>query len=95
MILFNIIGLFRVLRIYIVYRKLNILRLRKEMRDKILDNYGGVFKSPMERVIEILNDVRDSLSTSEKRVIADLNYCIKMITTNKLYSTSLDFDDEN
>jgi hypothetical protein len=39
-------------------------------------------KSPLERVLEILNTLRDAVDTNETRVIEDLNYCIKIISSN-------------
>lgn len=88
-------GVFRIFRVFILVRKLNAVRLRAEMRKKVINSDGYDLRSPMEKVIEILNDIRDSLNMSETKIIGDLNYCIKMISTNKLYDTPLDFDDES
>lgn len=54
---------------------------------------GYDLRTPLDKVIEILNDLRDSVDPSERRVVADLNYCIKMISSNKLYEARLEMDE--
>ena len=39
-----------------------------------------------------MNDIRDRLDFSEERTIEDINYCIKMISSNKLYEANFDID---
>ncbi len=39
----------------------------------------------------MLNEIRDQLDPSEKKFINNLNYCIKMIQSNKLYEAELQF----
>ena len=43
---------------------------------------GYDLRSPLEKVLEILNEVRDSMEKGEERLINDINYCIKMISSN-------------
>ena len=62
-------GIFRLLRIFILIRKLNVMRVRREMRKK--QNTGLIFgiQTPVERVLEILNGMRDIIDTNEKKLI--------------------------
>ena len=47
-------------------------------------------RSPLEKVLEILNEARDMFDPTESKIIKDINYCIKMISSNKLYEAELD-----
>ena len=49
-------------------------------------------RSPLERVLEILNNLRDSIDVDESNLIKDLNYCIKSIGNNTLYEANLDYE---
>mmetsp|Transcript_7290 Transcript_7290/g.6445 ORF Transcript_7290/g.6445 Transcript_7290/m.6445 type:complete len:106 (-) Transcript_7290:298-615(-) len=49
-------------------------------------------RSPLERVLEILNEIRDRLDYGEDKTIEDVNYCVKMISSNKLYEANFDVD---
>jgi hypothetical protein len=83
-------GIFRILRIFILFRKLNTLRVKRDIKKK--QRVSGVIdlRSPLERVLEIMNNLRDQLDSGEDRAIEDLNYCIKMISSNKLYEANID-----
>ena len=78
-------GVFRLLRVFILVRKLNAVRLRREIMIKSTTSLGYDLRSPLEKVLEILNGLRDGLDNNEKKLVADINYCIKMISSNKLY----------
>ena len=71
--------------------------MRRDVRiKKFTSNLGYDIRSPVEKVIEIIADVRDSLDPGENaRIIADLNYCLKMISSNKLYEAELEMDDND
>lgn len=57
-------GIFRLLRVFILIRKLNAVRVRREHRKRFALNIGGYdIRSPLEKVLEILTDIRDSLDT--------------------------------
>lgn len=43
---------------------------------------GYDMKSPLEQVIEILTRLRDFIDVSEKSMIGDINYCLKVISSN-------------
>lgn len=45
--------------------------------------------SPAETVNEILCDIRDMVEHDD-RLLEDLNYCIKMVSSGKLYEANLD-----
>lgn len=49
-------------------------------------------RSPLERVLEILNDLRDRLDSGEDKTVEELNYCVKMISSNKLYEANIDME---
>jgi amino acid permease len=57
--LLNIRGLFRLFRVFILIRKLNAVRIRREMRKKVTITNDYDFRSPFEKVLEILNEIRD------------------------------------
>jgi hypothetical protein len=46
----------------------------------------------LERVLEILNEFRDRLDSGSDRSIEELNYCIKMISSNKLYEANIEME---
>ena len=90
---FRIRGLFRLLRIGILLRKFDAIRKKSKARrnNAIRDIYHVA--APAEIVTEILNEIRDMVHNDE-RLIEDLNYCIKMISSGKLYETSIFDGDE-
>jgi hypothetical protein len=80
--LFKIRGVFRLVRILILIRKLNTLRIKRDHAKRNTTFKGMDLRSPLERVLEILNNLRDKIDTNEAKIIQQLNYCIKTITTN-------------
>ena len=50
-------------------------------------------KSPVEKVLEILNNLRELIDPDEKKVVSDINYCIKMISSNQLYEANYNLED--
>lgn len=88
-------GIFRLLRIFLLVRKLNSLRVKRDIQKRKLTSNGYDLRSPLERVLEILNDLRDSVDTDETKIIQDLNYCINMISSNQLYEAKLEFDPDS
>jgi cAMP-specific phosphodiesterase 4 len=52
-------GIFRLLRVFILVRKLNAVRIRRETRLKNTTSLGYDMRSPVEKVLEILNNIRD------------------------------------
>jgi hypothetical protein len=86
-------GVFRLLRVFILLRKFSNLKERRDMtRRRMLLNSGYDLRSPLERVLEILNSLRDSIDVDEGKLINDLNYCIKVISSNSLYEAKLDME---
>jgi hypothetical protein len=43
---------------------------------------GYDMRSPLEQVIEILARIRDLLDQHERSLIVDINYCLKVISSN-------------
>ncbi len=62
------------------------------MQRKKLTSVGIDLKSPLEKVLEIMNNLRDKIDTQEDQMIKELNYCIKIISSNKLYEAELEFE---
>lgn len=83
-------GIFRLLRVFLLIRKLNTLRVKRELQKKNMTPLGYDLSTPLEKVLEILNSVRDNMDSSEGKFIQDLNYVIKIIQSNKLYEVDLD-----
>ncbi len=85
-------GIFRLLRIFLLMRKLNTLRVKKDMSKRQLTNNGYDIRSPLERVLEILNNMRDQVDIDEIKIIRDLNYCVNIISSNKLYDVEVNYE---
>ncbi len=82
-------GIFRLLRIFLLLRKLNQLKEKRDLQRKRMTSAFQI-KSTVEKVVEILTDLRDNLDTEEVKTMSDLNFCIKMISQNRLYDADLD-----
>jgi hypothetical protein len=72
-------GIFRLLRIFILVRKLNTLKIRRDLIKKKITSLGYDLTSPLEKVIELLNVLRDQLDEAEEKAHESLNYIIKTI----------------
>lgn len=72
-------GLFRLLRIFIVARKLYAVRIRREddIKRVIIEEYD--LRPPLEKIIEIMSEFKQRLHPSENRLTANVDYCIKMV----------------
>jgi len=70
-------GVFRLLRIFILVRKLNAVRIRREIIRKREISQSLDLRAPLEIVLDMLCDLRDRIDSSERKVIANLNYCIQ------------------
>lgn len=92
---FKLRGLFRLLRIFLLFRKLNAMRILRDLDHRrklavVVPSQGGYgLKSPLERVLEILTKLRDQVDLSERTVISELAYCIRVISSNQLYEAEL------
>ena len=86
-------GLFRLLRVFILFRKINSIRMRAELMQKRHVSEGFDIRAPIEIVLEYLSEIKTLMDPRERRIIGNLNYCIKMISMDKLYETELvDFE---
>jgi len=72
-------GIFRMMRIFLLIRKLNTLRVKREMVKRGLTNMGFDLRSPLEKVIDILHEIRDKLHEDESKIKKDIAYCVKII----------------
>lgn len=68
-------------------RKMN--EEEKKIAKKSIDNSF----IPMDRILLMLNDLKDSLDPLEVNIIKDINYCIFIIVNNRMYSPEYDFED--
>jgi hypothetical protein len=62
-------AVFRLLRIFILIRKLNSLKNRRDMQKRRIILSGYDLRSPLERVLEILNHIRDQVDVDQTKVI--------------------------
>ena len=49
---------------------------------------------PIEKIMSVLNEIRDKIPLQEKKLTQDLDYCIEMISRNKMFSPNI-FNDKN
>lgn len=85
-------GIFRMLRIIILIRKLNTLRVKRDFQKRKTTIMGMDLRSPLERVLEILNNLRDKIDSNQTKTLQEINYCIKIITSNQLYEANIEMD---
>lgn len=62
-------GVFRLFRVLILIRKLNAVRIRRDIRKRHISAHGYDIRSPLEKVMEILADFRDSIDVSEYKLL--------------------------
>ena len=90
----NIKGVFRLLRIFLLFRKLTQLKEKRDIQKRKKISKGFDMRAPLERVLEILNSLRVQIDVDEAKLIMDLNYCIKVISNNTLYEANLEYEGE-
>ena len=61
-------GIFRLLRIFLLIRKLNTLRVKRDMQKRNMTS-GYDLRSPLEKVLEILTNLRDIIDLDEHKLI--------------------------
>ena len=90
-------GLFRLLRIGILFRKFEAIRKKRAAQKQRQTRDIFHVKAPAEIVNEILCGIRDMIENDDK-LIEDINYCIKMVSSGKLYEANIEVplgSDEN
>lgn len=76
-------GVFRFFRIFLLFRKVNQFK-------KIKVAYSRYdVKSPVEKIIEILKNLQESLKKEEEDV-KKIAWCIEVISSNRLYDPILE-----
>jgi prepilin signal peptidase PulO-like enzyme (type II secretory pathway) len=78
-------SIFRLLRVFLLARKLNIVKTRREIRKMATTVSGYDLRSPLERVIAILEEFKSLIDPGDEKLNNDMSYCITMISSNKLY----------
>jgi hypothetical protein len=91
--LFKLRGLFRLLRLGILLRKFDSIRKKSQARKRMQGRDIYHVASPVEIVNEILCEVRDMIDNDE-RMLEDVNYCIKMVSSGKLYEANIGENNE-
>lgn len=72
-------GIFRLFRVFILFRKLHTVRIKSELRKKTHVTENLDLRAPLEIVLDMLYEFRDLVDPSERKIIGNLNYCIKTI----------------
>ena len=54
---------------------------------------GVDLRTPQEIIVEYLSNIRERISMEDK-AFEQLNYCIKMIASNKIYEADLEGEDD-
>lgn len=72
-------GIFRMLRVFLLVRKLNTLRVKREMVKRGITNLGYDLRSPLEKVIDILNELKNKVDSEENKIMDEIDYCVKII----------------
>lgn len=68
---FRLRGIFRLLRVALLIRKLDELKKSKKAKNKYQVDYSD-YKSPLERTLEILSYLRDDLQN--QKYVKDVNF---------------------
>ncbi len=84
--IFRVRGIFRLLRIFLVLRKMNELRIRSTRR-LLRNSATNSFKTPAERILKILTQL--IMRVTDIKVRVDLLYCQDMISKNRLYEAEV------
>lgn len=90
-------AMFRLVRIFILMRKVINLKLLNSKKVNVLRKKGKKMdtglgydmRSPVEKVLEILNSLRHRIPESEKDLLIDIHWSINMISSNKLYEPAV------
>ena len=85
--LLRIRGLFRLVRIGILLRKFDAIRKKSMERKKMFGRDFYHVMAPSEIVNNILWNIRD-LIHDDNKLLEDINYWIKMVSSGKLYETN-------
>jgi len=83
-------GIFRMMRIFLLVRKLNTLRVKRDLVKRGLTKMGYDLRSPLEKVIDILKDVMGKLHTDEDKIKKEIAFVLKTIQSGKLYEINLE-----
>jgi hypothetical protein len=89
-----IIGFGLLIKLLFMHFKYIDVMKRKNIEKIVYKNLGFSIKAPIEKVIMILNTIRDRMNPLEIGFIDNINYCINIISENKLYEQGAIFSDE-
>lgn len=80
-------GLFRLVRIGILLRKFDAIRKKNAAKRNMFGRDFYHVMAPSEIVNNILWNIRDMIQ-GDNKLLEDINYCIKMVSSGKLYETN-------
>lgn len=80
---FRFRGIFRIFKVAMLVKKLDYLHKNEHSKNKSEIDYSD-FKSPLERTMEILTNLKECLE--DQKYIRDLNYCLKHISNGKIFT---------
>ena len=83
-------GIFTVLRLTLIFRKLmqTVQPQHSEAIPEVILEDDDM-RPPLEIILEILAEIQQRLNPSERRLIANVQYCIRKVQSNKLYEAEL------
>lgn len=81
------------LRLFLLIRKLNELQKKRDAARKRKTGLGYSVTTPAERIIDILNELRERIPKEEDEMVNDLNFCIKMIGKGQIYEATLEMEE--
>lgn len=92
--IFGFIRLVRVILLVVLYRYYLIIPTA-EINKLAVKNEENDLSMPIDKIISVLNLLREKIPSHEKNLITDLEYCIEMISRNKIFSPNIFNDKAN
>jgi hypothetical protein len=76
-----------------VYRYYSKIPLRK--RTNVIYRNEDYLALPVDKILYVLYELKEKIPLFEKKLIKDIEYCIDMISRNKIYSPNIFNDKSN
>jgi hypothetical protein len=91
--IFGFIRLVRAILLVLLYRYYLVIPTKENIK-LTKKNEEGDLSMPIDKIITVLNLLKEKIPSHEKKLITDLEYCIDMISRNKIFSPNI-FNDKN
>jgi hypothetical protein len=63
-------AIFRLLRVFILVRKIGIVKMKRDIRKKLMTTIEGYdLRSTLEKVLEIMNDIRECIDPNDDKML--------------------------